>query len=82
MEIAAACLGDTMASVAARKKKIGRPRQGDEPKETISVRLAPKLIERLDALVGETRRSRSVESEIAIEKHLKELGYWPPPAEE
>ena len=61
-----------MLVMADRKEKKKRPRR------SVNYRLPEDLLNSLDQLTDESRRTATAEIEIALEKHLKEHGLWPP----
>jgi hypothetical protein len=46
---------------------------------SLHVYLPPPLRQAIERAAQANRRPLTAEVEIALEKHLKELGYWPPP---
>ena len=62
-----------MLTMSERKKKPKPPRR------SVTYRLPEPLLDAIDRLTEETRRTATAEFEIALEKHLKEHNLWPPP---
>ena len=62
----------------AKKPTRGRP---PAPEKTTSVgfRATDSIIEALDILAAQNRRSRATEILLAVEAHLKAAGLWSPP---
>jgi hypothetical protein len=64
------------------KKKPGRRRKpGNRKGASINIWVTQELRDAVDALVEQERRTLTEEVCIAIEKHLREKGFWPPPEE-
>ena len=55
----------------AKPNRFGKP---------LHVWLDPVLRDAIEALAERSRRTLTMEVSIALEKHLKEAGLWPPPA--
>lgn len=71
--------GDENGMIDLMAKKRGRPSK-PEPNETVGVRLPLSLVAALDAQVARTRRTRTTEVQIALERYLAAEGVWSPPA--
>ncbi len=56
---------------------MARPKGPD--RRAVNYRLPPALLDALDKLIEQTRRTATAEVEIALEAHLKAAGLWPPP---
>lgn len=59
------------------KKKPGRP-PGRRPTIALQARIPEEMHQALGRLAEHTRRTRNTELVIALEKHLKAEGFWPP----
>lgn len=62
-----------MAAVTKTPNRTGK---------SLHVYLEPALRDAIDKATKHTRHSLTTEVEIALEKHLKELGFWPPPEQD
>ena len=67
-----------MATNNDQPKKIGRPRHGVNPKSPMTVRLPPEMLDAIAKQLAESRRTLSVEVQIALEEYLTKHGKWPP----
>lgn len=63
------------------KKKTGRP-ANPEPTRPIQIRLPESVVEAIERMADDNRRTRVQEIVIAIEDRLQEEGYWPYPSDE
>jgi predicted DNA-binding protein len=59
---------------------VARPK-GKRKRRTVSYRLPEVILEQLDKLTEETRRTATAELELALEAHLKKAKLWPPSTE-
>ena len=59
---------------------MARPK-GERKRRAVSYRLPENLLDQLDKLTDETRRTATAELEIALEAHLAAAGLWPPSAD-
>lgn len=68
-----------LATMANKSGKVGRPSKG--PWEILHIKLPKELARALKSQLESSRRSKSAEVILALEKHLKESGQWPPQEE-
>ncbi len=75
-----------MAVMAKRKPPKGNGQEDRPPTPRPGLPIffytSKELRAALDTLLAQTRRSLTAEMNIALEKHLKEAGLWPPPSPE
>jgi predicted DNA-binding protein len=56
---------------------VARPKD-NRKRRPVNYRLPEELLDQLDKLTAETRRTATAEIELALESHLKKAKLWPP----